>query len=46
MRRWWSYVSDQNLVPVETVEPVDLADLGDLFGDFVDGRYPVTFQLN
>jgi heat shock protein HspQ len=25
---------------------VDHPDLGDLFGDFEDGRYPVTFQLN
>lgn len=30
----------------ETGEPVDHPDLGDLFGDFEDGRYPVTFQLN
>ena len=41
-----AYVSEQNLVPDETGEPVDHPDLGDLFGDFQDGRYPVTFQLN
>ena len=41
-----AYVSEQNLVPDETGEPVDHPDLGDLFGDFEDGRYPVTFQLN
>ena len=41
-----AYVSEQNLVPDETGEPVDHPDLGDLFGDFEDGRYPLTFQLN
>jgi heat shock protein HspQ len=41
-----AYVSEQNLVPDETGEPVDHPDLGDLFGDFEDGRYPVTVQLN
>lgn len=41
-----AYVSEQNLVPDETGEPVDHPDLGDLFGDFQDGCYPVTFQLN
>jgi len=41
-----AYVSEQNLVPDETGEPVDHPDLGDLFGDFEDGRYPLQFQLN
>ena len=41
-----AYVSEQNLVPDDTGEPVDHPDLGDLFGDFEDGRYPLTFQLN
>ena len=41
-----AYVSEQNLIPDETGEPVDHPDLGDLFGDFQDGCYPVTFQLN
>ena len=41
-----AYVSEQNLVPDETGEPVDHPDLGDLFGDFEDGRYPMTFHLN
>ena len=41
-----AYVSEQNLVPDETGEPVGHPDLSDLFGDFEDGRYPVTFQLN
>ncbi len=41
-----AYVSEQNLVPDETGEPVDHPDLPDLFGDFEDGRYPLQFQLN
>lgn len=41
-----AYVSEQNLVPDETGEPVDHPDLSDLFGDFEDGRYPLQFQLN
>jgi heat shock protein HspQ len=41
-----AYVSEQNLVPDETGEPVDHPDLGDLFGDFEDGRYPLHFQMN
>ena len=30
----------------ETGEPVGHPDLGDLFGDFQDGRYPLQFQMN
>ena len=41
-----AYVSEQNLVPDETGEPVSHPDLPDLFGDFKDGRYPLQFQLN
>ena len=41
-----AYVSEQNLVPDDTGEPVDHPDLPDLFGDFEDGRYPLQFQLN
>jgi heat shock protein HspQ len=41
-----AYVSEQNLVPDETGEPVGHPDLPDLFGDFEDGRYPLQFQLN
>ena len=41
-----AYVSEQNLVPDDTGEPVDHPDLHDLFGDFEDGRYPLQFQLN
>ncbi len=41
-----AYVSEQNLVPDETGEPVDHPDLADLFGDLEDGRYPLHFHLN
>lgn len=41
-----AYVSEQNLIPDDTGRPVTHPDLGDLFGDFEDGRYPLQFQLN
>ena len=41
-----AYVSEQNLVPDDTGEPVDHPDLPDLFGDFQDGKYPLEYQLN
>ncbi len=41
-----AYVSEQNLVPDETGEPVTHPDLPDLFGEFEDGRYPMQFALN
>lgn len=41
-----AYVSEQNLVPDETGEPVEHPDLGELFGDFEDGYYPLQVQLN
>lgn len=41
-----AYVSEQNLVPDETGEPVSHPDLPDLFGDFADGYYPLQFQMN
>mgnify|MGYP001943994495 FL=1 len=41
-----AYVSEQNLVPDETGEPVDHPDLPDLFGEFENGQYPLHFQLN
>jgi heat shock protein HspQ len=41
-----AYVSEQNLIPDETGRPVTHPDLGDLFGDFEDGRYPLHFQMN
>ncbi|TDQ59965.1 heat shock protein HspQ [Phaeovulum veldkampii DSM 11550] len=41
-----AYVSEQNLIPDHSGEPVDHPDLQDLFGDFEDGRYPLQFQMN
>ncbi|MDZ7905783.1 MAG: heat shock protein HspQ [Cypionkella sp.] len=41
-----AYVSEQNLVPDDAGGPVDHPDLGDLFGEYQDGRYPLQFQLN
>ena len=41
-----AYVSEQNLVPDETGEPVHHPDLTDLFGDFENGAYPLQVQLN
>jgi heat shock protein HspQ len=41
-----AYVSEQNLVPDESGEPVDHPDLGDLFGELRDGIYPLHLQLN
>jgi heat shock protein HspQ len=41
-----AYVSEQNLLPDASNGPVDHPDLPDLFGDFVDGRYPLHFQMN
>jgi len=41
-----AYVSEQNLLPDETGEPIEHPDLSDLFGEFSDGRYPLEYQLN
>jgi heat shock protein HspQ len=41
-----AYVSEQNLVPDYSGQPVGHPDLADLFGDFEDGRYPLQFHLN
>ncbi|WP_050527016.1 heat shock protein HspQ [Pseudorhodobacter aquimaris] len=41
-----AYVSEQNLMPDETGEPVNHPDLADLFGEFEDGFYPLQFNLN
>lgn len=41
-----AYVSEQNLLPDETGEPLGHPDLADLFGDFEGGVYPLQFQLN
>ena len=41
-----AYVSEQNLLPDDTGEPIDHPDLSDLFGDFQDGYYPLLVHLN
>ena len=41
-----AYVSEQNLLPDTTGEPVDHPDLSDLFGEFQNGHYPLHFQMN
>ena len=41
-----AYVSEQNLVPDDTGEPVTHPDLPDLFGEFRNGHYPLEYQLN
>jgi heat shock protein HspQ len=41
-----AYVSEQNLVPDESGEPVDHPDLSELFGELTDGIYPLQVQLN
>ena len=41
-----AYVSEQNLIPDHSGEPVTHPDLADMFGTF-DGRsYPLHFDLN
>jgi heat shock protein HspQ len=41
-----AYVSEQNLVPDDTGEPVDHPDLPELFGDFDGHKYALDYQLN
>nr|WP_037281970.1 heat shock protein HspQ [Rubellimicrobium mesophilum] len=41
-----AYVSEQNLVPDTSGQPVDHPDLGDLFGSFEDGHYLLQAPLN
>ncbi|RJL12543.1 heat shock protein HspQ [Paracoccus siganidrum] len=41
-----AYVSEQNLVPDSSGEPLDHPDVVEHFGDFEDGRYPLQGQLN
>lgn len=41
-----AYVSEQNLLPDDTGEPVEHPDLTDLFGEFEGGRYSLHFRLN
>ena len=41
-----AYVSEQNLVPDASGEPLEHPDVPDMFGDFSDGRYPLVGHLN
>ena len=41
-----AYVSEQNLLPDESGEPVEHPDLYELFGEFNDGRYPLQIEMN
>jgi heat shock protein HspQ len=41
-----AYVSEQNLVPDNTGQPVGHPDVEDIFGDFQDGIYPLQFRMN
>jgi heat shock protein HspQ len=41
-----AYVSEQNLVPDESGEPVEHPDLGEIFGEFRNGHYPLQIHMN
>lgn len=41
-----AYVSEQNLVLDASGEPLEHPDVKDMFGDFSDGRYPLSEPLN
>ncbi|MBN2761147.1 MAG: heat shock protein HspQ [Rhodobacteraceae bacterium] len=41
-----AYVSEQNLLPDESGEPVEHPDLPELFGEFHNGRYPLQIEMN
>ena len=41
-----AYVSEQNLLPDESGEPVEHPDLYELFGEFNNGRYPLQIEMN
>ena len=41
-----AYVSEQNLVPDVSGEPLDHPEVVEMFGEFQDGRYPLQFGLN
>ena len=41
-----AYVSEQNLIPDPSGEPVAHPDLPDCFGEFDAGRYPLRIALN
>lgn len=41
-----AYVSEQNLEPDSSGEPLDHPEIVEMFGDFEDGRYPLNGPLN
>ena len=41
-----AYVSEQNLVADYSGIPVEHPDIPDIFGEFEDGQYPISLQLN
>ena len=41
-----AYVSEQNLLPDDSGEPVGHPDLPDFFGEIEGGSYPLQVQLN
>ncbi|CAM3258369.1 heat shock protein HspQ [Paracoccus nototheniae] len=41
-----AYVSEQNLEPDVSGEPLDHPELGDMFSTFVDGRYSLSGPVN
>lgn len=41
-----AYVSEQNLIPDPSGEPLEHPELTERFGDFEDGCYPLGMHLN
>ncbi|WP_138471640.1 heat shock protein HspQ [Poseidonocella sp. HB161398] len=41
-----AYVSEQNLEPDHSGEPVDHPDVVEMFGDYTDGAYELHAQMN
>ncbi|WP_172327042.1 heat shock protein HspQ [Mangrovicoccus sp. HB161399] len=41
-----AYVSEQNLEPDHSGEPIDHPDVVDMFGDYADGAYELHAQMN
>lgn len=41
-----AYVSEQNLMPDISGEPLDHPEVTEMFGEFQDGHYPLQFGLN
>ena len=41
-----AYVSEQNLIPDVSGEPIEHPEVVEMFGEFEDGRYPPQVSLN